>query len=129
MNGRIAEMSYNTNDLKRNPDEQLRKELFYVKGDSVFYKYNVAGNIIEANGYHDGKQEWRGTYKYNEKHLLIEEAYFYGDLKKPKSKTSYHYPSFDLKGNWLKRIGDIKNFGPPRDGITEPVALREIIYY
>jgi|GEM_PF-2361614 len=130
MNGRIVEMSCNTNDLTVHTGAQLRKKHLYVpKKDRVFYKYDATGNRVEDNHYRDQEHEWRKTYKYDEKHLLIEEEYFSGDDKKPTTKATYRYTSFDSKGNWLRRVGEVKDYGPPRQEIPQPVVMRKITYY
>jgi hypothetical protein len=130
MNGRIVEMSSNSKELKENPDTVMRNKYFYLpKQDKWFYKYDAAGNRVQQDWYFEQKHMYRREYKYNEKHLLIEEAYFYGDDKKPNSKTSYHYTAFDSKGNWLRRVGMVTDFGPPAQEIPQPVVMRKITYY
>lgn len=95
------------------------------------YKYDAAGDRVQLDFYSDNEQGTRMKYKYNQKHLLIEEWYLYAlDSKKLRgSRTTYHYTSFDSKGNWLKQVGKVKDYGPPIQEIPEPVVTRKITYY
>jgi hypothetical protein len=115
---------------KEKTDIQFQKEYSYVPGIYKFiYKYDAAGNRIQADFYFNQEHQDRSTYKYDDKHLLIEMHYFIGDEKKLTSKTSYHYTSFDSNGNWLRQVGQVKDDGSPRQEIREPVVTRKITYY
>jgi len=100
----------------------------YSAKDNTIYKYDAAGDRIEES-YTSEDYSYKKLYKYNDKHLLIEETYFHREGKKPESKTSYRYTSFDGKGNWLEQIGHVTQYGPPAQQIMEPVVRRKISYY
>lgn len=120
--GRIAQKNEDPKALKPDPYNQLLQEKF-------FYRYNAAGDRIQEDDYLDEDHLSRITYKYDYKHLLLEEDYFRGDDEKTVHKTFYHYTSFDSKGNWLRRVGKVKNDGLPMQEIIEPVVVRKISYY
>ncbi|MFB9843484.1 hypothetical protein [Mucilaginibacter ginsenosidivorans] len=120
--GRIVQETVDTKMLKLNSDNEVMQDKF-------FYKYDASGNRIQEDYYFEQEHRYRILYRYNGNHLLIGEEYFYGDDKKPTTQTSYHYTAFDAKGNWLRRVGDVKDFGPPRQEIPEPVVIRKITYY
>jgi len=122
VNGRIIQQTIDTKMLKPNSDHELVQDRF-------FYKYDNTGNRIEVDYYFEQEHKYRILYRYNDKRLLLEEQYFYGDDKKPSNKITYRYTSFDEQGNWLRRIGQVKDYGPIRQEISEPVVTRKISYY
>jgi hypothetical protein len=119
-NGRVLE----TDMVTINSDHELEH-------DTYLFKYDAAGNIIQQNYQDiDPRMDYRWTYKYNDKYLLTEEEYFNGDDKKPTTKTTYRYTSFDPKGNWLRRIGQVMDYGRVvSQVIPQPVVVRKISYY
>ncbi|HVV55533.1 MAG TPA: hypothetical protein VHC47_09425 [Mucilaginibacter sp.] len=101
----------------------------YGAKNNAIFKYDAAGNRIEEI-YSSKDYSYRIQYKYDDKRLLIEEEYFNGDVKKPVNKTTYHYTAFDAKGNWLRRIGQVEDYGSVvRQEIHRPIVVRKISYY
>lgn len=101
----------------------------YGAKDNAIFKYDAAGNRIEER-YSSGDDSYKIQYKYDDKHLLIAEEYFDGPDKKPVNKTTYHYTAFDAKGNWLRRVGQVEDYGPVvRQEIHQPIVVRKISYY
>ena len=119
--GRIIEVNSNSETPEEDPDTSMQYKWLY--------KYDAAGNRVQEDQYYEQEHKYRTMYKYDDKHLLIEEEYFYGDGKKPTMKTSYRYTSFDSKGNWLRRVGEVKDYGPSAQEIPQPVVVRKITYY
>ncbi|MBS1531864.1 MAG: hypothetical protein JSU01_16270 [Bacteroidetes bacterium] len=119
-NGQVME----TDMITLNSDHELEHEKY-------FFRYDAAGNIIQ-NNYRDIdlEMDYKLTYKYNDKNLLIEDDYFYSDDKKPRIKTTYRYTSFDSKGNWLTRVGQVTDYGRVASQVIhQPLVVRKISYY
>jgi len=123
--GRVVELSAYTKMLEKNSDEQMQQKFFF--------KYNVIGDRVEEYYYLEPEDQYRKKYKYDNRHLLIEEDYYsytshtnapetINKKTVPYVKTIYHYTSFDSKGNWLKRIAEKKSYNFPvatsKDAIT-----------
>ena len=111
--GRIARKSTRTDMVKNNSMEPLQEK--------SFYKYDEAGNMIEADLYLETELRFSEKYKYNNKHLLLEKDAF-SRAEKFADTTTYQYQSFDKNGNWTKRARLIKD--------NEPFTVtRYITYY
>jgi hypothetical protein len=109
-NGRIYELIRNTK---------------YEPGEKSEFKYNAAGDIIEAKEFNSKIISYLTIYKYDQRHLLTEKIGFkgnkFGDKPSYFVKVTYRYKSFDAKGNWTKVM---EHFWGTEDSVT-----RKITYY
>jgi hypothetical protein len=111
--GRIARKSMRTDMVKNNSMEPLQEK--------SFYKYDAAGNMIEADLYLETELRFSEKYKYNNRHLLLEKDALSHDANFTDT-TTYKYQSFDKNGNWTKRARIIQG--------NEPFTVtRYITYY
>jgi hypothetical protein len=111
VNGYIIQQTIGNKMLKPNSDHELMQDKF-------FYQYDSAGNRVREDYYYEQEHKYHIIYKYNYKHVLLEQEYFYGDDEKPTNKITYRYTYFDGHGNWLRRVGQVKDYGPRRRKYT-----------
>jgi hypothetical protein len=135
----VVEIYTDTKELKPNSDHE-------VKQDKDFYRYNMAGDIVAEDRYLDMKRLALTRYRYDRKHLLSVEDFFYlgaGDERIILDKRSvsdirtiYQYQTFDAKGNWLKRVA-VRHLAPvgyiaghpSNESIERDTVTRKITYY
>ena len=110
--GRIARKSTNTDMVKKYSMEPLQEK--------YFYKYDEAGDMIEADLYLETELRFSEKYKYNSQHLLLEKDAFSG-AEKFVDTTTYKYQSFDKNGNWTKKARIIEG--------NEPFTITRFITY
>ena len=115
-NGRVAQRSSESKELRENSDHILKQDKFY-------YKYDGDGYLIKCDYYYDTEHKFSKKYKYNDRHLLIEEDMF---SRWQESKTIYKYQAIDEKGNWLTRTGSINIDNKSFETDTN---TRKITYY
>lgn len=97
----------NKYEYKYDTDNKIKELLNYRNTGELdtrtTYIYN--GNKITETIYDSqGKVSWKTTETYDDKGNLIEAVYDNTSSKRPDSKYTYTYDSFDEKGNWTKRI-------------------------
>lgn len=113
----IIEMSFPIKQLRDDSDTELARRIFR-------YQYNMAGDMVQMEGYGEKKHQFTKRYCYNPQHFLILIAtkdvggQFGGQI-------SYKYLSVDKQGNWLKRIAIPSYY----DAGKADTITRRITYY
>lgn len=92
------------------------------------YKYDAKGDLIEYLYVRCSHSEPDlHKYKYNSKHLMIEDALYNGDLLL--IKNNFSYQNFDLNNNWTKSIKHTQCFPPMQASYRVDTITRKITYY